>query len=312
MRRRCELPRSVFAGALGLALMSAWFTPRYAWAEDVSEADTLRLEPGALPPVVYPKTALRFGPADVVLTGLGGVAALTSALIGPDTENGPRGGVWFDEDVRNALRPDDFEVQLAFRDTSDVLLGLSLAHAFIGDALIHATWLRKSVDVGRQMALMDAEVAALAFGASQLTANVVSRERPYGRTCGTLELDEDSSQCTTNDRYLSYFSGHATLTFAMAAVTCAHHNALGLSGHHAWAQCLSGFTLATATAIFRIAADMHYATDVLTGAAVGTLIGFAVPAVHYGFGSFRPGSPAREVQISVLPTFGGIRVSGRW
>jgi hypothetical protein len=311
VRRRRELPRTFFASALGLALAGVWFTPRFAWAEHVNVGE-VRLEPGALPPVVYPKTALRFGPTDFVITGLGGVAALTSALIGPDMVNGPRGGIWFDEAVRDALRSDDFNTQLFFRDTSDVLMGLTLAHAFIGDALIHATWLRKSVDVGRQMALMDAEVTALAFGASQLTANAMSRERPYGRTCGTSELDEDSAQCTTNDRYLSYFSGHSTLTFALAAVTCAHHNALGLSGHHAWVQCLSSFTVATATAVFRIAGDMHYATDVLTGAAVGTLIGFAVPAVHYGFGNFRPRSTTRDVQISVLPTFGGIRVMGVW
>jgi hypothetical protein len=298
-----------------LALAGVGLIPRPALARDTDPTpphETLRLRPGALSPVIYPETALRFGVPDFLLTGLGGVAALTSALVGPNTENGPRGGVWFDEDVRDALRPADFNAQLAFRDTSDVLLGFSLAYAFIGDALIHATWLRKSPDVGRQMALLDAEVAAIAFGASQLTANIIGRERPYGRTCGTAELDERSSQCTTNDRYLSYFSSHATLTFAMAAVTCAHHNALGLSGGNSWIPCLSGFAVATTTAVFRIAGDMHYATDVLTGAAVGTLVGFAVPAFHYGFGSFRPRSPSGKNQISVLPTFGGLSVNGVW
>jgi len=260
--------------------------------------------------VVYPDTARRFGAVDIVLTSLGGVAALTSALIGP-SKNGPQGGIWFDEEVRNALRPSDFDAQLAFRDTSDVLLGFSLAYAFIGDAMVNATWLRRSPDVGAQIALMDAEVAAIAFGASQLTANVVGRERPYGRTCGN-ELDERSSQCQTNDRHLSYFSGHSTLTFAMAAVTCAHHNALGLSGGKSWIPCLSGFTVAATTAAFRISADMHYATDVLTGAAVGTLIGFAVPAFHYGFGRFRPRAAPTKTQISVLPSFGGVQVIGVW
>lgn len=272
--------------------------------------EPLRLRPGLLPPVVYPKAAARFGTFDIVLTGLGGVAALTSALIGPD-ENIGQGRIEFDENVRNALRPASFDAQLAFRDTSDVLLGFSLAYAFIGDAMVNATWLRRSPDVGIQMALLDAEVAAIAFGAAQLTANVVSRERPYGRTCGT-ELDERSSQCVTNDRYLSYFSSHATLTFAMAAVTCAHHNALGLSGSRSWIPCLSGFTLATTTAVFRIAADMHYASDVLTGAAVGTLVGFAVPAFHYGIGGSRKHAPPSKAHVSVLPSFGGIQVIGVW
>lgn len=312
--------------ALGY-LLGSWLVPKPAWAADAdaqpapSHSDTtsappLRLVPGVLPPVTYPETALRYGIPDFVLTALGGGAALASALVGPDRENGPRGGIWFDEDVRNALRPADFDTQLAFRDASDVLFGLSLAEAFIGDALIHATWLRKSPDVGQQMALIDAEVFALAFGAAQLTANVVSRERPYGRTCGTAELDERSAQCTTNDRYLSHFSGHATVTFAMAAVTCAHHQALHLSGQRAWIPCLTGFTAASATAVFRIVSDMHYATDVLMGAAVGTLIGFAVPAVHYGIGGLTPRPASPKHAVSVLPILVGpsvgLTVIGVW
>jgi membrane-associated phospholipid phosphatase len=314
--RLLESPlRFVLATGSSLAVLLVTLFPRLAWSRDtapLSRNEPLRLAPGALAPVVYPETALRFGIVDGVLTGLGGATALTAALIGPDRDNGPRGGWWFDEDVRDALRPEDFNAQLAFRDTSDVLLGFSLAYAFLGDPLIHVTWLRKSPDVARQMAFLNAEVAAIAFGVSQLTANVVSRERPYGRTCGTPELDERSSQCTTNDRYLSHFSGHATLTFAMAAVTCAHHNALGLSGGHSWIPCLTGFTAAGATAAFRIAGDMHYATDVLTGAAIGTLVGFAVPAVHYGFGRYRPRASTTGGHVSVVPTFGGLSVSGVW
>lgn len=285
--------------------------PRTAPPEAAASEPT-HLYPGVLPRVTYPETALRFGVPDFVITVLGGGAALTGALIGPDRENGPKGGVWFDEDVRNALRPSDFNTQLVFRDTSDVLLGLSLAYVFIGDALIHVSWMRKSPEVAQQMALIDAEVAAIAFGASQFTANMVSRERPYGRTCGTSELDEKSAQCTTNDRYLSHFSGHSTLTFAMAAVTCAHHSALDLSAGKAWIPCLSGFTTAAVTATFRIAGDMHYATDVLTGAAVGTLVGFAVPAVHYGIFGLRPKAAPLGGRVSVVPTFGGLSLSGVW
>src|SRR5262245_9611336 len=78
--------------------------------------DSLRLVPGALPPVVYPKTAWRFGAPDVVLTGAGVGMALASIFVGPNP-NGPRGeGTPFDEDVRDALLPSNFETQLLLRD----------------------------------------------------------------------------------------------------------------------------------------------------------------------------------------------------
>jgi len=241
---------------------------------------------------------------------MGGTVAVLAAVAGSNTQ-GPSWTNPFDEGVRNALLPAGYDLQLLFRDTSDALLGLAISYAFIGDAMIHASWLRKSPDVGIQMALIDAEVLLLTLGASQLTANSVGRQRPYGRTCG-VEIDADSAQCVEKDRYLSFFSTHSSVSFAMAAVTCAHHNALGLSGRYPWIACATGFTAAAVTAVSRIVADQHYATDVLTGAAVGTLIGFAVPAAHYGFGRFRPGKSRDVAHVLVLPTFGGVAVTGVW
>ena len=40
---------------------------------------------------------------------------------------------------------------------------------------------------------------------------------------------------------------------------------------------VAGLSFATTGAYLRIAADRHYATDVLTGAVVGSAIGFSVP-----------------------------------
>src|SRR5690606_9917685 len=275
------------------------------------ERPALKLSPGVLPPVAYPRTALRFGAIDAVIGTTGATMAVVASIVGP-AANGPHGrGSPMDEAVRDALLPDSFELQLLFRDTSDVILGAAISYAFIGDALIHATWLRKSADVGIQMALMDAEVTLLTLGLSQLTAHVVGRERPYGRTCGN-ELEDNSAQCTWNDRYLSFFSTHSSLSFAMAAVTCAHHNALGLSGRHPWIPCPIGFTAAARAAVSRIVADQRYVTDIVTGAAVGALVGFAVPGVHYAFGRVRPGTSESAHNVLVLPTFGGVTVTGVW
>ena len=45
----------------------------------------------------------------------------------------------------------------------------------------------------------------------------------------------------------------------------------------------AGLTLATLTGYLREAADKHYLSDVLTGAAVGAAVGWAIPYLHYRF-----------------------------
>ena len=44
--------------------------------------------------------------------------------------------------------------------------------------------------------------------------------------------------------------------------------------------CALGFGLAALTGSFRIMGDMHYITDVLTGAVVGTAVGLGLPLLR--------------------------------
>lgn len=268
------------------------------------------IAPGVLPPVSYPETASRFGAADLVLTGVGAATALTAALLGPNENSGRRGGIWFDEAVRDAILPQSFHTQLWARDASDVLLGFSLSFSFLGDALIHTAWLRRSPDVGGQIALLNAEVLAVTLGVQQLTAQQMSRERPYARNCGTGELDENAVQCVARDRYLSHFSGHASVTFALASATCVHHVSLQLSGERPWIPCLFGYLTATATAGLRVLGDQHYATDVLMGALVGSSIGFLIPTLHYSGLGLAPREGGGLSQVFIVPSPQGISVSG--
>jgi len=59
-----------------------------------------------------------------------------------------------------------------------------------------------------------------------------------------------------------------------------------------------------ATACLRIAADRHYATDVLSGAAVGSAIGFTVP--HFAHG------PVRDEQAFVSQLRVGVAARPEW
>jgi membrane-associated phospholipid phosphatase len=58
-------------------------------------------------------------------------------------------------------------------------------------------------------------------------------------------------------------------------------------------------TLAAATGYLRIAADRHYFTDVLAGAALGAGAGLTVPYLMH-----------REVEV--VPTRDGVAIAGSW
>jgi membrane-associated phospholipid phosphatase len=73
-----------------------------------------------------------------------------------------------------------------------------------------------------------------------------------------------------------------------------------------------GMTLASTTAIARVAAGKHFWTDILVGAAVGSATGVAIPALHR---RREPAiRPARDSASASLPTRTGslLLLSGRF
>jgi membrane-associated phospholipid phosphatase len=166
------------------------------------------------------------------------------------------------------------------------------------------------------MALIDLETLAVS-GAIQGATNVlVSRERPFGPDCGKGELPEDAIDCRDAFHYRSFFSGHSAFSFTSAALICVHHFENELLGSP-WdgVSCAAGYAVAATTATFRVVADVHYPSDVLIGAAVGTLVGYGVPLLHYYQlgGSARSASHAynpNRVFLSLAPSPGGLGVVG--
>jgi len=68
--------------------------------------------------------------------------------------------------------------------------------------------------------------------------------------------------------------------------------------------CARDVFLATADGILRIVGDRHYATDVLTGAAIGFSFGYGMPTLlHYGV-SRAPSSASWTVSPMVGPRAG--------
>jgi len=255
----------------------------------------------------HPRRDVHFGTADYVVTGAAVGAVIAGAVITPSSRHW-RGGILFDEDVRDALRIDSLRGRYWVRDMSDVGVSLASTWPFLVDALVTAWWYRGRADLAREMALVSAQAFAIA-AAVQGGANLLgSRERPFGRLCGT-EIPEKSVDCEPGVRYRSFFSGHATLAFTSAGLLCANHLGLGLLGKTGdVVTCAAGFTVASATALFRVMSDMHYASDAAIGALVGTAAGLAVPLLHFRRPATEPA--AGELDVRIGPVGRGVGLVG--
>ena len=208
---------------------------------------------------------------------LGATITLAGRLAGPI---GPvrRGGILFDDGVRSAWRLGTESARFTARDISDVLLGFTWAYPVLVDAVGVAGVYHGDTEAATQLALLSVEVFSVTVGLQTVFNVALSRERPFAGDCGGL-ISENDRRCRSDNRFYSFFSGHASQTFASAGVFCQNHRFMKLYRNDgtAWLQCTAGFALAAVTAYLRIASDYHYATDVLVGAAVGTTTGLLIP-----------------------------------
>ncbi len=124
-----------------------------------------------------------------------------------------------------------------------------------------------------------------------------SRPRPYTR------LDAaDPELLASRDATLSFPSGHASAT-AAASFGWARMTQISRGVSPALAYPLAG-GLTAAVASMRVAAGMHYPSDVLAGALLGASVGLLVPSLHR-----REGSPALT-GVAAAP--GLLTLGGRW
>jgi membrane-associated phospholipid phosphatase len=242
---------------------------------------------------------------EFILTSVAVGVALGGA-IAPPLNTGWKGPVGFDESVRHALRLGSYQARLDARDVSDVGLALMTSYPILVDSLIVAYWYRGNEDVAVQMALIDAEAMAVTAAIQGAATFFGGRERPYGSDCGG-EVPAQSIDCTSPSRYRSFFSGHSALSFTSAALVCAHHMSLDLFESAADpVACVSAFVAAGAVATLRVVGDVHYASDVIAGALVGTAVGLGFPLLHHYSRSAVEGPASSGLDVRFVPTpFGG-------
>lgn len=143
--------------------------------------------------------------------------------------------------------------------------------------------------------------AAFAQGAKR----IVQRPRPYAYSKDLTVRRYAESQ--GEDAWMSFYSGHASLSFG-AAVTGAY--LLGASSNSKLARGVSwgvGLMAASAAANLRVRAGKHFYSDVVVGAAVGMAVGYIVPALH---ADGRPYIPdGQELAAAGAGILGGLLIS---
>jgi membrane-associated phospholipid phosphatase len=127
----------------------------------------------------------------------------------------------------------------------------------------------------KTVAVMYLETALLTNGIGRTVKAVTLRTRPYVYN-PAAPLGEKQNK----DARQSFFSGHASNAFATAVFTgevFRHYFPNSPWKPVIWVGSLG---LATATAVFRYDAGLHYPTDLLVGAAFGSLVGWGIPKLH--------------------------------
>lgn len=197
----------------------------------------------------------------------------------------------FDANLRDALKwSDTGDAEVA----SDTIGFIGVPVAAFG-MLAAASWRDDELDQFWVDGLVVVEAAAITASLTQLVKISAGRERPFVHA---LPEDEKGLTDRPQDNNVSFFSGHTSYTFALANAAGAVATRRGYRGAR-WIWGI-GVGLAATTGYLRIAADKHWTSDVVTGAALGTAVGIGVPKLLH--------APRRRVEVLPMPN--GIALRG--
>jgi membrane-associated phospholipid phosphatase len=174
----------------------------------------------------------------------------------------------FDLAARNALVWDNHAKLAGITST---VSGYAAAPMLASGLLVAATWDQRG---GRRFFDDTIPVfeAAIAVGLlHHVTKFSFPRRRPFVKFTSPDRPPDD-------DDNASLFSGHTALAFAVTVAGGIVADKRGYAVEpYIWT---GGFALAALTGYLRIAADKHWLSDVLLGAAIGTGLGLVTPYLH--------------------------------
>ncbi len=174
---------------------------------------------------------------------------------------------------------------------SDITLAFSmLAPATFTFAAPSSDWMDLGISYGA--------TTLASYGVRTVLKETIQRPRPY-QVPGHIDLSPDSS-----DWDQSFPSGHTLMAFSSAAFTQTVFSLKYPDSPYRTAVTATTWALAATTAILRVASGNHFVTDVLCGAAIGSVLGFAGPYLTHLLFKDKGNAPALMLGPSV-----GLQVS---
>lgn len=140
-----------------------------------------------------------------------------------------------------------------------------------------------------ELATIQAQSMALSFSLGEAVKYAVARPRPYAYP----------SHLTDSAAYVSFWSGHSAASFNAVVTGALLLHETYPNAAWPWIAGGAGLVAATATAALRVEAGVHFPSDVVSGALVGSGIGVLVPLLHL-----------RHLPVQPTAAPGGAGVSG--
>ena len=251
----------------------------FGWSAALMATQARADEPVTVPPRVELRHDLR---VDLPVTAGLAVVVVGWRLLRDDLE--PSTCRWCDGSSPGEVNAiDDWFRSALKRDDTTPANVMSYVLAF-GVAPVSAaalTVVAAAADHRTDEALVDivviAEGGLTAMLVTEILEPVALRTRPYVHAIA--DDRERAAVIAQTGAFHSFPAGHVVETFGLAAASGVVASMRGYRlAPLVW---FAGLTLGVATAYTRIAADRHYFTDTLAGAAIGTLVGGAVPLLFH-------------------------------
>jgi membrane-associated phospholipid phosphatase len=266
---------------------------------------------GTSPPRLYRLRVSR--PLTASVAASGGAMWLGTELLGKPALR-PLTCRWCDRDAQGVDTLGGFDrfgrmAAWAGADGQKTAARLSDALGFLGVPLAvggAGTWLAHRNGVLPEAStdlLIIAEAAVVSAVANQMVKFLVRRERPFVHV---LPEDLRLSTHDPNDNNLSFYSGHTSFVFALAASAGMVAELRGYQGR--WLVWAVGMPLAAATGYLRMAADKHYLSDVLVGAVMGSAFGVGMPLLLHRRAGLLEVAPT--FQVDLVPQGNGVALVG--
>ncbi|MCG8580679.1 MAG: phosphatase PAP2 family protein [Bacteroidales bacterium] len=139
--------------------------------------------------------------------------------------------------------------------------------------------LNKNFNNALTYAVMYYEVLIVTSGITGLTKSLVMRKRPYLYNT-EISFEERERMIEERNVYDSFFSGHTSAAFATAVFLSKTYR--DIYGNNLLSKVIlwTSLSLAATTAYLRYRSGHHYPTDIITGAVLGSAVGYLIPSLH--------------------------------